>query len=101
MKDETLHAMTAMVVSATALLKAPYGDEGAVANMKSAVHNLQTSDTAFEDQEFVDACNELATTAALKDPKVVVAEVESPKKERNWWGGEKHKDVSAKDSGLV
>ncbi len=97
MKAETVDAMTALIVNATALIKAPYGDEGAVANMKSAVRNLQTSNTAFEDPAFVDACNELATTAALKDPKVVVAEVDAPKKERNWWGGEKHKDVSAKE----
>jgi hypothetical protein len=58
--------LTSFLNSITELVRAKHGDQGAIGNSQKAVRNLQTADEDYLDPAFVDACNELASAAAMR-----------------------------------
>ena len=61
-----VRAVTWFLNAMTALVRAKYGDIGAIANAAQAVKILQSADQDFLDPDFEDACNELAGAASLR-----------------------------------
>jgi hypothetical protein len=66
MKNPKVDAVTSFLTAMTGLVKAKYGDAGAVANAEKAVTALQNADDDYLDADFEQACNEFATAATLR-----------------------------------